>query len=615
MLKKIFTYASILLLILASIFVFVSYNFSSVVTEKNIKKANDLALNISIGLYEDAYTSLREDVKSLASMVVAENKTSLVDGLKDLQSINTRYIDVFYADTRGQVWAASLNGLVNGFNAQDANRTWFNEVIRNKQPYYITEAYVGNSGSINITAVAPVIKNNTIQGLVGVDVNLDKLLPRNDLELAVTDQQGSVFITDEINSGWVGKNIFDIRGVFKEATVDPMLYKNDQEKWFSVSRNELDDGRLLWVMASQDELISQRQTSFMITVLIGLSVGILIMLGCLFIVRKELENLPTFVTSIKKMANGHFNSLTFPKSKNELDDVANSLLLLQAEVASVMQSSKEVMSSLSDSQTQISGVIQHNISNAQKEFSEVEQVATAATELSATATEVAEKAQNAEDATSSTMSVLNESNEALTRSDEISQRVSSTMHESAEIVNELREHSDQISSVLDVINGISEQINLLALNAAIEAARAGEHGRGFAVVADEVRALAGKTQKATVDIQDIISQLQQQSHKADDYMGKNTELVKEFQGIATEITNAFSIIAGKVHEVSDINAMVATASEEQSAVTQDISQRLEELNHLVQINMENTERTDQANKEISSLTNTLNKELSYFKVN
>jgi len=106
-------------------------------------------------------------------------------------------------------------------------------------------------------------------------------------------------------------------------------------------------------------------------------------------------------------------------------------------------------------------------------------------------------------------------------------------------LDKLLQSADDIQSITQVIQGISEQTNLLALNAAIEAARAGEQGRGFAVVADEVRNLASKTSKATQQIAEMLSDIKASSSQTNNDMqqvAKHSEYVKEE---LSNVTNAF----------------------------------------------------------------------------
>lgn len=177
--------------------------------------------------------------------------------------------------------------------------------------------------------------------------------------------------------------------------------------------------------------------------------------------------------------------------------------------------------------------------------------------------------------------------------------ISRHVRDSADSVAALNRESEQIRSVVVVIQEIAEQTNLLALNAAIEAARAGESGRGFAVVADEVRKLAERTAMSTRDIAAMIQAIQSNVSRVVVAMERSIEEVGEGEALAGRAGKAMHAIELATQDVVKRVADISGATRENSSASNDVARTVEQIAQL-------SEENSGAAQQLSGTARTLN---------
>ena len=224
------------------------------------------------------------------------------------------------------------------------------------------------------------------------------------------------------------------------------------------------------------------------------------------------------------------------------------------------------------------------------------------------------RAQQAEKGVAVATQAIESGDEAMNQTVEGISMIRETVAVTSKKVKSLGEASQRISKVVSLISDFAAQTNLLALNAAIEAARAGEEGRGFGVVAEEVRALAQQSTVATAEIEQLVQEIQAQTHEVVLAMDAGTEQVVAGTQLVEDSRTKLTQIGEVSHQINQLVKEISVAAAAQTKASTKVNRTMEQVAEIATQASQRSQQVAASFDQLIEVADDLQVSVSKFKV-
>ena len=525
--------------------------------------------------------------------VFVEWEPNVLDGL------DSEYVGQPFGDadngTAGSYWVREADGKENeiwGSSGMDAEEPYYVEPKTTGKPALIDPYVDEDIGVLMSTIAVPVVQRGRFVGVVGMDFPLAGLgeqarsvRPFETGYMTIYAGNGTVLAGPETLE--VGKPDASLPANIQDAIASGRVEQYRDGEWLHMIRpviiEGLDKPWAVRISASADEVYAASRAATMRAIVISALIGLATLGVLAWFVLRTMAPLGRLSNTFAELASGQGDltqRLDMGDGRDEISTLARSFDRFTQTLRKMLIDVRECAGKLNGTALEVDRetdeIGQHCAQQAESAVSTASSVHELFTSISRVAESSGQASEITRTASGAAEKVAKDVHDAAREVSQVEEAISRV----DSVLGNLRQRSEEIGNVVQVIRDIADQTNLLALNAAIEAARAGEQGRGFAVVADEVRKLAERSASATQEISNSIAQVQNETNEASASMTQAVEQVQSSVKLAERAAESIDVIRKNNDEVLNVIEHTAQATAEQSEASQIISDAVENINEM-----------------------------------
>ena len=500
----------------------------------------------------------------------------------------------------------------------------------------VTEPYI-RDGRMIVSHVSPIIINGKFMGISGVDRSLEVLTqitlaikarsradvfvlsPQGNFIAATTDAEGgegalmdrAIAETPfaQIASQWrsVGGDgearIFD--------AMDPVL---GTECIYANARVSV-GGWTIVVRRSKDDVMRAANAAVTLKIAVGF-VAIILVGGFLYLVTQGIaKRVRIAAAAADRIARGDLTEqISDSTNADETGALMRSMRTMDANLNSLVGNVKQAGIRLNSTATEIAATSKQQESATGVFGAASNQIAAAVKEISATSQDLVRTMESVNRMAEETAHLAGTGRTGLQGMESVMRDLDAGTRSIADKLGAINDRSQKITSVITTIAKVADQTNILSINAAIEAEKAGEFGAGFLVIAREIRRLADQTASATLDIEQMVQQMQSAVSSGVMEMDRFSDQVRRgVRDVATAGTQLTEII-NRVNSSTESFKQVNESMQSQSEGAHQISDAMGSLVGTAKQTSQSAQEFGRAAADLQSAIATLREAVSQFKL-